>query len=176
MTLQTSPSLIEWVADSNVSNHTTPGPGNISLFRTPNHAIPSSIIVGNRSVLPITSVGNTVLPVPFYLNNVLVTPDIIKNLLSVHQFTTENWCSIEFDPFDLSVKDLATRNVITSCNSSGPLYTIHLPIMHPHQVSTIYARTAATDPTSLWHHRLGHPGPDALSKLSTSSAIICNKP
>jgi hypothetical protein len=52
--------------------------------------IPPSIVVGNKSALPVTSVGNTIHPGPFYLNNVLVTPDIIKNLLFVHQFTTDN--------------------------------------------------------------------------------------
>jgi hypothetical protein len=60
----------------------------------------------------------------FYLNNVLVTPDNIKNLLSVHQFTIDNWCSMEFDPFGPSVKDLATRNMITRCTPS-----IFLPCM-----------------------------------------------
>jgi hypothetical protein len=64
---------------------------------------------------------------PFYLNNILVAPDIIKNLLPVHRFTNENWCSMEFDLFDLYVKDLSMRNVITRCNSSGLLYTLRLP-------------------------------------------------
>jgi hypothetical protein len=176
ITLQTPPSLTEWVADFGVSNHTTPDPGNISLFRPPNLTIPSSIVVGNESVLSVTSVGDTVLPRPFYLNNIIVTPDIIKNLLSVRQFTTSNWCSMEFGPFDLSVKDLATRNVITKCNSSYLLYTIRLPTTHPSQTSTYYALTIVANSTSLWHRRLDHPGPDALSKLSTSNAITCNKP
>jgi hypothetical protein len=34
---------------------------------------------------------------------------------------------MEFDPFGLSVKDLSTRNVITRCDSLGPLYTMRLP-------------------------------------------------
>jgi hypothetical protein len=89
-TLQTPSSLTEWVTDSGASNHTTPDLGNISLFRSPNPTIPSSIVVGNKSVLPVTSVGGTVLPIPFYLNNILVTSDIIKNLLSIHQFITDN--------------------------------------------------------------------------------------
>jgi hypothetical protein len=72
-----------------------------------------------------------ILPGPFYLNNVLVTPDIIMNLLSIHQFTINKWCSLEFDPFGLSVKDFATRNVITKCNSFRSLYTIHLHATHP---------------------------------------------
>jgi hypothetical protein len=90
-----------------------------------------------------------ILPKLFYLNNILVTPDVIKNLLFVHQFTTDNWCSMEFDPFGLSFKDRATRNVITRCNTSKLLYTICLPTMCPAQASTYYALTAATAPTSL---------------------------
>jgi hypothetical protein len=175
MTLHTPLSLTEWVANSGALNHTTYDPGNISLFRPPNSSIPSSIVVGNRSILLVTSVGDTVLPGPFYLNKVHVTPGIIKNLLSVGQFTTNNWCSMEFEPFDLSMKDLATRNVITRCNSSEPLYSIYFPSTHP-QASMYYALTIVAAPTSLWHHRLRHPGLDALSKLSTSSEILCNKP
>jgi hypothetical protein len=83
---------------------------------------------------------------------------------------------MEFDHFGLSVKDLATRNVITRCNSFRPLYTIHLPTMHPPQASTYYTLTTAAAPTSLWHRLLGHPAPNTLLKLSTSRAVICNKP
>jgi hypothetical protein len=83
MSLQTPPSFMEWVVDSGASNHTTPDPGNISLFQPPNPYIPSSIIVGNRSDLIVTSISDTVLHGPFYLNNVLVTPDIIQNLLFI---------------------------------------------------------------------------------------------
>jgi hypothetical protein len=90
MTLEMPLSLTEWVTDSDASNHTMTDPGNISLFRPPNPAIPSSIVVGNESVLSVISVGDMVLPGPFYLNNIHVTPDIIKNLFSVHQFTTDN--------------------------------------------------------------------------------------
>jgi hypothetical protein len=88
MTLQTPPSLTEWVTDSSVSNHFTSDPDNISLSRLPNHVILSSIIVHNRFVLLVTSVGDTVLPGLFYLNNVIIIPDIIKNLLFIRQFTT----------------------------------------------------------------------------------------
>jgi hypothetical protein len=92
-----------------------------------NSASPSSIVVGNGSTLPATSVGDSVIAAPFYLNNILLAPDSVQNLLSVRHFTTDNWCSMEFDPFDLSVKDLTTRNVIARSNSTGPLYTLRLP-------------------------------------------------
>jgi hypothetical protein len=87
---------------------------------------------------------------------------------------------MEFDPFDLSVKDLTTRNVIARSNSTGPLYTLHLPSStasnrtSPCAMSTIAApRILATVATSTWHRRLGHPGLDALSSLSRSSFIFC---
>jgi hypothetical protein len=176
MTLQRSQSIIEWIADSEASNHTTPDSGNISRFRSPISTIPSSIVVGNGSSLPVTSIGDTVLSGQFYLNNVLVTPAIIKNLLSVRQFTTDNNCSMEFDPFGLSVKDLNSRNTILRCNSSGPLYTISLPTARAPPTTTHYALAAITAPASLWHQRLGHPGPNVLAKLSSIVVVSCNKP
>jgi hypothetical protein len=67
-----------------------------------------------------------VLPGPFYLNDVLVAPDLVQSLLFVRRFTTDNSCSMKFDPFGLSVKDLATRRVLARYDSTGPLYTLPL--------------------------------------------------
>jgi hypothetical protein len=87
----------DWVIDSGASYHTTPTTGTLSRSHPlPSH--PSSIVVGNSSTLPVISVGASVLPGPFYLNDVLVAPHITHNLLSVRRFTTDNSCSIEFDP------------------------------------------------------------------------------
>jgi hypothetical protein len=59
----TPPTLaIDWVADSSVSNHTTPHSGSISSPHPPSAFHPHSIIVGNGSILPVTSVGDSVLP------------------------------------------------------------------------------------------------------------------
>jgi hypothetical protein len=84
---------------------------------------------------------------------------------------------MEFDPFDISMKYLITRNMITRWNSFGPLYNICLPTTCAPQASTYYTLTATATAasTSFWHRRLGHSGPDALLKLSSSSFIICNK-
>jgi hypothetical protein len=71
------------------------------------------------------------------------------------------------------VKDLSTRNVITRCNSSGPLYTIRLP-SHP-APSPMYAPSALVASTSTWHRCLGHPGVDVMSKLSHDSSVISSK-
>jgi hypothetical protein len=154
--------------------YSTPSAGNISHPHNLTSSSPSSIIVGNGSTLPITSVGDSVLPGPFYLNNILLAPDLVQSLLSVRRFTTDNWCSMEFDPFGLSVKDLTTSNVIVRSNSTGPLYTMRLPssFTSPSTVVAAVATTAAAIVTpSIWHRRLGHPGPDTLSSLSRSSFI-----
>jgi hypothetical protein len=118
MTLQLPPTSVQnWVADSSASHHTTPLAGNISKLCPLNSSDPSSIVVGNGSSLPITSVGDSVLLDPFYLIIILLAPIIVQNLLSVHHFTTDNWCS---------VKDLTIRNVIVRSNSIDPLYTMRL--------------------------------------------------
>jgi hypothetical protein len=161
-----------------VTHHTTPSVGNISTLRPLASPNPSSIVVGNGSSLSITSVGDSVLPGPFYLNNILLAPDMIQSLLSIHRFTTDNWCTMKFNPFGLFVKDLTTKNVIVRSNSTCPLYTMHLPGSLTPSSSAVAALAAvphalpAVAPTT-WHRRLGHPGPDALSSLSRSSFIQC---
>jgi hypothetical protein len=82
--------VTNWVADFCASNHTTSNVGNLTSVRLPLSTDISSIVVGNRSSLPVTSVGNMAFPGPFYLNNILITPDIIQNLLSACRFTTDN--------------------------------------------------------------------------------------
>jgi hypothetical protein len=128
MALQRPPtSLQDWVADFGTSHHTTPSADNISKPRPLNSSSTSSIVVGNGSSLSITSVVDSVHPGLFYFNNILLAPDIVQSLLFVCCFTTNNWCSMEIDPFCLSVKDLTTQNMIVKSNSIGPLYTMSLP-------------------------------------------------
>src|SRR5438132_2273969 len=96
-----------WYMDTGATAHMTSEAGMLSsLFPS---AASSNVVVGNGPFLPITNTGHTSLSTPdrsFYLNNILVTPTIIKNLISVRQFTLDNNCSVELDPFGLSVKDL----------------------------------------------------------------------
>jgi hypothetical protein len=169
-------SVQDWVADSGATHHTTPSVGNISTLHHLGSSNPFSIVVGNGSSLLITSVGDSVLPGPFYLNNILLALDMVQSLLFVCCFTTNNWCSMEFDPFGLSVKDLTTKNVIVRSNSIGPLYTMRLRESLTPSFSAVVTLAAVPHaltvvaPTT-WHRRLGHPGPNALSNLSRSSFI-----
>jgi histone deacetylase 1/2 len=167
------PSSAEWYADFGTGSHMVNNAGILSSFHPPSSSSPSSIIVGNGALLPITSVGSHSFATdrrPPILSNVLVSPSIIKNLIYVHRFTTDNNCSIKFDPFGLSVKDLQMRSVITRCNSTSHLYPFFPPTP-----ANLVALTAAPSPSTLWHRRLGHIGHEALSKLLSSNAISCNK-
>jgi hypothetical protein len=170
----TPPMITNWVADSSASNHTTTNAENLTSVRPPTFTDPSSIIVDNESALPDTLVGDPALPRLFYLNNVLVTLDNIQNLLSVRHFTTNNWCSIEFDLFGLYVKDLSTQNVITRCNSSGPLYMMHMP-SHPTSSSHVATTLAIVASAFTWHRHLDHLGVDVVLKLSHDSSVIFSR-
>jgi hypothetical protein len=91
------------------------------ISRTPpSRHIPSHIVVGNGHLIPVTSTGTAYLPHNLSLNNVLVSPSCIKDLIYVRQFTTDNNCSVEFDPLGCSVKDLPTRREILRCDSTWP--------------------------------------------------------
>jgi hypothetical protein len=63
---------------------------------------PHYVTVGNDASVSITVSGRTFLHTPsgysFILNDVLHAPKLARNLLSIHKFTRDNFCSIEFDP------------------------------------------------------------------------------
>jgi hypothetical protein len=80
---------------------------------------------------------------------------------------------MEFDLFGLFVKDLANRRVLAKYDSIGPLYTLPLPTSNTPTLCAVPYALAAVASSATWHRRLGHPGPDVLSKLSSSLAITC---
>jgi hypothetical protein len=63
----TPPTIAGWVVDSDTSNHTTQDVGNWTIVLPFNSTTHSSIVVGNGSILQVTSVGDTVFSDPFYL-------------------------------------------------------------------------------------------------------------
>jgi hypothetical protein len=120
-----------------------------------------------------SSVDDSVLLRPFYLNDILVASDLVESLISIHYFTANNSCSMEFDPFGLAVKDIAIRCVLARYDSTGPLYTLPLPTSITPTLRDIPYALATAASSATWHRHLGHSGPDVLSKLSSSSAITC---
>jgi hypothetical protein len=170
-TMALAPPPSDWVIDSGASYHTTPTTGMLSRSHPPPPTHPTSIVVGNGSTLPVTSVGASVFPGPFYLNDVLIAPHITHNLLSVHRFTTNNSCSIEFDPTGFSVKDLATRTPLARCDSVDPLYTLQTSSTGASPPPVMVFTTTSTP----WHCNLGHPGADVVIKLSSTLDSSCNR-
>ena len=83
MTLN-QPQTTEWYFDSGASSHITSHLTALSHSSPPQSFTPSSIVVGNGSLLPVTATGSTDLHTSLCLNNVLVSPQLIKNLISVH--------------------------------------------------------------------------------------------
>jgi len=153
-----------WVMDSGATSHMHNTDG-ILLSRQPSSI--SSITVGNGHHLLVSCSSNSTLPgstSSFSLCNVLVVPSLVCNLLSVCQFTRDNHCTIEFDAFGFSIKDLQTRCMILRSNSSDGLYTIPAT-----------PQANLTTSTNLWHHRLGHPGAAILDLLRQNNFISCNK-
>lgn len=145
MMLQPPPSN-DFIMDSDASSHMVSNFDSLSYSLNRTFSTPSHIIVGNGSLLPVIRSGAisfSTSSCPLHLHNVLVSPHIIKNLISIRRFTTDNHCSVEFDPYGLSVKDLAMNN------SFGELYSFH-PTPQPSNF------TATTTPSVvLWHRRLG---------------------
>jgi hypothetical protein len=171
----TPPVGTEWITDSGAPYHTTPDAGILSSLRPHHRSCPSCIMVGDGSCLPVTSVGSA--PGPFRLSDVLVAPQMVHNLLSIHQFTADNSCSVEFDTSGLSVKDLATGRPLLRCDSTGPLYTLRLPVSaaSTSPSSSSSSAFAVTPSSTTWHRRLGHPGRDILAQISRSGDISCTR-
>ncbi|WVZ70680.1 hypothetical protein U9M48_019323 [Paspalum notatum var. saurae] len=145
---------------SGATSHMTSHPGTLSHITPTGPSSGSSIVVGNGSLLPVTTSGAVHLPGSLHLSN------LIKNLISVRQFTIDNNCSVEFDPFGCSVKDLLSKREIIRCNSTGALY----PFRPPASSSSSFIASVATTAASLWHRRLGHPE-QALGTLARTSSI-----
>jgi hypothetical protein len=120
-------------------------------------------MVDDGSCLPITLGSATG---PFRLPYVLVAPHMIHNLLSIRQFTADNSCSVEFDPFGLTVKDYLSRHPLFRCDSSGPLYTLRLPASATLPLpSSPAAALATTSSSTTWHRHIGQAATLWLSSV-----------
>jgi hypothetical protein len=81
---------------------------------------------------------------------------------------------MEFDPYSPFMNNLSSQNVMARCNTLGPLYTMCLPSRSTPSPCSAPA-TALAASASTWHRRLGHPGVDTLSNLSSNCSIICSR-
>jgi hypothetical protein len=100
---------MEWVIDSGATAHLSKDAS--ILHSLSPHPVYRHVTIRGGSSVPVSSSGHASLPSflsnhPLHLRDVIITPRIIKNLVSVRHFTTDNNCSINFDPFGFSVRDL----------------------------------------------------------------------
>ena len=79
----TPPSSNEWYFDTGATSHMTSQSSSLSHVLFPRYPTPSSIVVDNDSMLPVTATGSTELSPTLCLNNVLMSPQLIKNLISM---------------------------------------------------------------------------------------------
>jgi hypothetical protein len=78
MTLAPPTLVSNWVADSGASYHTIPDAGILSSTSPSHPSLLSSIVVGNDSALPVTSICDAVLPGPFVYPTLLLLPTLFK--------------------------------------------------------------------------------------------------
>jgi hypothetical protein len=148
-----------------MTNHS----GNLPIYYSSSLPNSSHVIVGDGSKILVHGTGHTSIRSPpntFALHSILHLPHLVNNFISVHRFTIDNSCAIEFDPYGFSVKDLATKNTIMRSNSDVDLY----PFFGTSSPSST-ARVAYTASADVWHRRLGHPNNHSIARFPFS----CNK-
>ncbi|KAK1628930.1 hypothetical protein QYE76_003245 [Lolium multiflorum] len=109
----------------------------------------------NGAGMPISHIGQASLLTShpsrqLHLHNILRVPSVTRNLLSVPKLTLDNNVLCEFHPFDLLIKDRATRDVLLSGRLSQGLYRLEDPTL-----SRVFSGIRVS--SSQWHSRLGHP-------------------
>jgi hypothetical protein len=138
--------------DSGALSHMIVYQGTLSNY-FPSLSRNSHIVVGNGSHLPILGLGHSHLQAPsvnFLLAFVLHTPSLVSNLISVHKFTKDNWCSIEFDPFGFFVKVLTTNTLLLRSNSLADLYLFAGSTASTNN----FALSTFVPSVDVWHRRL----------------------
>lgn len=120
-TMLQQPPTNELYMDTGATAHMISDADSLSFTHPPTSHDPFHIVVGNGSTIPITSIVQTNLHHPnrsFTLKDILDSLVIIKNLIYVRRFVIDNWCSIEFDLFGFTMKDLCPRTVVVRFNST----------------------------------------------------------
>ena len=132
----------------------------------------NGITVGNGESLNISHTGTGTIKTPtaiFHLGNLTHVPSIKTNLLSVHQFTKDNNCSLLFTSNDFQILDNTTKRVIFQGPCEHGLYVLPgtSSSAHPVLESVPVAPVAlsADGHSLLWHSRLGHPSTQIINSL-----------
>jgi hypothetical protein len=101
------------------------------------------------------------------LKNILHVPNATKNMLSIHQFTTDNRASLEYFPIFFLVKDLDTRRTLPRGWCRHGLYPLPAKLVRKHAFRVIKSSLAR------WHHRLGHHSSTIVKKVISGNNLPC---
>uniref|UniRef100_A0A2N9I9W7 Integrase catalytic domain-containing protein n=1 Tax=Fagus sylvatica TaxID=28930 RepID=A0A2N9I9W7_FAGSY len=173
-TIMPQPATNRWMLDSGASHNITSELQNMSMHSE--YEGPDEVVIGDGTGLNVTHVGSTHLSTPsktFALTDLLCVPSINRNLISVHKFTSSNNCSVEFNPFFFSVKDLSTGVHLLQGKCEDGIY--YMPqsahILRKPPVAFVGVRTSLDG----WHSRLGHPSTKVVTRIIRSFDLPLEK-
>jgi hypothetical protein len=156
-----------WYMDSTATDHIIGKLDKLTTREKYNGA--DKIVAANGTGMDIHIVGHAVIQTPtrdLHLNNILHVSSFSKNLISVHQFSTDNNVSLEYFPNCFLIKDLDTRNVLLRGQCRDGLYPI------PRSGRQIYGTFKPS--FQVWHNRLGHHSFYIVDKVVKNNSLMCS--
>lgn len=105
------------------------------------------LVISDDSGLHISHIGSLVihsLTCTFHLNYTLSVPNICKNLISVHQFTTQNYVLFEFHHYFFLFKDQIMGAILLKGACKNYVYTLLESIVksYPKMVTNVHKQTS----------------------------------
>jgi hypothetical protein len=167
-----------WYADSGATHHLTHELEKLTTKEP--YRGQDQVHAANGKGMNIHNIGHALLPTPsskpLKFNSILHVPHVTRNLLSLSRLTHDNPVFVELHPYDLFVKDRATREILLRGRCRGGLYQIHAPIIKQ-------ALSSIRVSHDRWHARLGHPASPVVKHVlhkhelpleSSSNKAICD--
>ncbi|KAD6454157.1 hypothetical protein E3N88_08863 [Mikania micrantha] len=149
-----------WYLDTGATNHMT---GNKSLFSTLDTKVEGTVRFGDDSCVKIEGRGSILLECKTgdqrLLTNILYIPFLKTNIFSLGQ-ADEGGCEAQIREGVLTLIDADGLLLMKVKRSPNRLYKVELKTGKP-----TCLLTKLTDPTWLWHARLGHISFDTIRRL-----------
>ncbi|KAG7583619.1 Integrase catalytic core [Arabidopsis suecica] len=146
------------IVDSGASHHM------ISDSRLMNNIEPAlgNVVIANGDKIPVKGIGDLELfdkkSKAFYM------PNFTSNLLSVKRATTDLNCYAIFGPNDVHFQDIESSRVLGQGVTKDGLYVLEdTKLSEP--LSSHFSSSIVIANSAIWHARLGHPHPRALSLM-----------
>ncbi|KAG7528122.1 GAG-pre-integrase domain [Arabidopsis thaliana x Arabidopsis arenosa] len=146
------------IVDSGASHHM------ISDSRLMNNIEPAlgNVVIANGDKIPVKGIGDLELfdkkSKAFYM------PNFTSNLLSVKRETTDLNCYAIFGPNDVHFQDIESSRVLGQGVTKDGLYVLEdTKLSEP--LSSHFSSSIVVANSAIWHARLGHPHPRALSLM-----------